>query len=67
MRREAREDGTPWSAIARHTLGLHHGQRGARLWRQVWSAHKLKAMPPEQVGAMARAHLAREAVGGGLY
>ncbi|MDR0275982.1 MAG: tRNA dihydrouridine(20/20a) synthase DusA [Burkholderiaceae bacterium] len=57
MQREAQEDGTPWPAIARHILGLHHGQRGARLWRQVWSDHKLKALPPDQVGAMARAHL----------
>ena len=57
MRREAVEDGTPWSAIARHMLGLHHGRRGARLWRQVWSDHKLKHLPPEQVHALARAHL----------
>jgi tRNA-dihydrouridine synthase A len=54
MQREAVEDGTPWSAIARHMLGLHHGQRSARLWRQVWSDHKLKALPPEQVWALAR-------------
>jgi len=57
MRREAVEDGTPWSAIARHMLGLHHGRRGARLWRQVWSDHKLKPLLPEQVHALARAHL----------
>ncbi|MFT3777561.1 MAG: tRNA dihydrouridine(20/20a) synthase DusA [Ottowia sp.] len=57
MQREAVEDGTPWSAIARHMLGLHHGRRGARLWRQVWSDHKLKSLPPEQVWARARAHL----------
>jgi tRNA-dihydrouridine synthase A len=57
MQREAVEDGTPWSAIARHMLGLHHGQRGARLWRQVWSDHKLKALSPEQVWALARVHL----------
>jgi tRNA-dihydrouridine synthase A len=56
MQREAVEDGTPWSAIARHMLGLHHGQRGARLWRQVWSDHKLKALPPQQVWALARGH-----------
>jgi tRNA-dihydrouridine synthase A len=58
MQREAQEDGTPWSAIARHMLGLHHGQRGARLWRQVWSDHKLKTLPPQQVWALARGHLA---------
>jgi tRNA-dihydrouridine synthase A len=57
MQREAREDGTPWSAIARHMLGLHHGRRGARPWRQVWSDHRLKSLPSEQVGALARAHL----------
>ncbi len=57
MRREAVEDGTPWSAIARHMLGLHHGRRGARLWRQVWSDHRLKPLPPEQVHALACAHL----------
>lgn len=58
MQREALEDGTPWSAIARHMLGLHHGRRGARLWRQVWSDHKRKPLPPETVWAQARAHLA---------
>jgi len=57
MKREAIEDGTPWSAIARHMLGLHHGRRGARLWRQVWSDHKLKSRPPEEVWALARLHL----------
>jgi tRNA-dihydrouridine synthase A len=60
MQREAVEDGTPWSAIARHMLGLHHGQRGARLWRQVWSDHKLKALPPEQVWARAARVLAAQ-------
>ena len=55
MEREAVEDGTPWYAIARHMLGLRHGQRGARRWRQVWSNHKLKPLPPREVWAMARA------------
>lgn len=54
MEREAREDGTPWYPIARHMLGLRHGQRGARVWRQVWSNHKLKPLPPRTVAAMAR-------------
>ncbi len=54
MEREAVEDGTPWYAIARHMLGLHHGQRGARLWRQVWSNHKLKPLAPRDVWAMAQ-------------
>ncbi|MFV0679287.1 tRNA dihydrouridine(20/20a) synthase DusA [Ottowia sp.] len=57
MEREALEDGTPWSAIARHMLGLHHGRRGARLWRQVWSDHRLKPLPPRQVWAQASAHV----------
>ena len=57
MQREALEDGTPWSAIARHMLGLHHGRRGARLWRQVWSDHKLKSLPPKGVWARASAHV----------
>ncbi len=55
MEREAAEDGTPWYAIARHMLGLRHGQRGARRWRQVWSNHKLKPLPPRDVWAMAQA------------
>ena len=62
MQREALEDGTPWPAIARHMLGLHHGRRGARLWRQVWSDHKLKALPAAQVAARALAGLRDEAV-----
>jgi tRNA-dihydrouridine synthase A len=57
MQREAQADRTPWYAIARHMLGLRHGQRGARLWRQVWSDHRLKALPPDQVWAKARACL----------
>ncbi|MEZ5642173.1 MAG: tRNA dihydrouridine(20/20a) synthase DusA [Burkholderiaceae bacterium] len=60
MQRELAEDGTPWSAIARHMLGLHHGRRGARLWRQVWSDHKLKGRPAQEVAALARAQLALE-------
>ena len=62
MQRELVEDGTPWSAIARHMLGLHHGRRGARLWRQVWSDHKLKTLPAAEVAALARAHLASAAM-----
>ena len=51
------DDGTPWPAIARHVLGLHHGRRGARLWRQVWSDHKLKHLPAAEVATLARAQL----------
>jgi len=51
--------GTPWSAIARHMLGLRHGLPGSRRWRQVWSDHKLKGLPPHEV--MALAHQADKA------
>jgi len=61
MERAFAEDGCPWYAIARHMLGLHHGQRGGRLWRQVWSDHKLKPLPPREVWALARAALLRGA------
>ena len=53
MAREAAAHGTPWSAIARHMLGLRHGLPGARRWRQVWSDHKLKGMHPRDVMALA--------------
>jgi tRNA-dihydrouridine synthase A len=49
--------GTPWSHISRHALGLWNGQAGARRWRQVWSDHRLKALPAREVAA--RAHQAR--------
>jgi len=62
MEREAREDATPWYPIARHMLGLRHGQRGARLWRQVWSNHKLKPLPPHEVAALARHALLTESL-----
>ena len=37
-------------------LGLRHGLRGARAWRQVWSDHRLKPLPPEAVWQRARQH-----------
>ncbi len=49
MEREALAHGTAWSAIARHMLGLRHGQPGARRWRQVWSDHKLRDVLPREV------------------
>ena len=55
MTREAAEHGTPWPSIARHMLGLRHGLPGARRWRQVWSDHKLKALPAHEVMALAHA------------
>jgi tRNA-dihydrouridine synthase A len=53
MREQAALFGTPWQSIARHMLGLRHGLPGARRWRQVWSDHQLKTLPPEQVMALA--------------
>ena len=61
MERAYAEDGCPWYAIARHMLGLYHGERGGRLWRQVWSNHKLKPLPPHEVLAIAREVLQRGA------
>ncbi|KJS76856.1 MAG: tRNA-dihydrouridine synthase A [Comamonadaceae bacterium BICA1-1] len=49
MEREAVQEGTPWYAVARHMLGLRHGQSGARRWRQVWSDHRLKDLPAREV------------------
>ena len=53
MAREFLTHGTPWSAIARHMLGLRHGLPGSRRWRQVWSDHKLKGLHPHEVMALA--------------
>ena len=53
MAREKQAHGTPWSAIARHMLGLRNGLPGARRWRQVWSDHKLKGVHPRDVMALA--------------
>jgi tRNA-dihydrouridine synthase A len=53
MARQAATHGTPWSSIARHMLGLRHGLAGARRWRQVWSDHRLKDLPPAEVMALA--------------
>ena len=54
MAREHAARGTPWSAVARHMLGLYNGQPGARRWRQVWSDHRLKALPAAEVMQRAR-------------
>lgn len=54
MEREAAERGTPWYNIARHMLGLYNGLPGARRWRQVWSDHRLKQLPAQEVMGMAR-------------
>jgi tRNA-dihydrouridine synthase A len=55
MEREHEKRGTPWHSVARHMMGLYNGLPGARKWRQVWSDHKLKALPAREV--MRRAHL----------
>ena len=47
--------GVPWSRASRHMLGLRNGLSGARRWRQVWSDHRLKTLPPRQVLALATA------------
>lgn len=60
MARESAANGTSFSAIARHMLGLRHGLPGARRWRQVWSDHKLKNLHPHQV--MELAHGADQAL-----
>ena len=45
----------PWSHIARHMMGLWLGTPGARRWRQVWSDHRLKDLPPHAVAQRASA------------
>lgn len=57
MVREHAAHGTPWSAIARHMLGLRHGLPGSRRWRQIWSDHRLKALSPHDVMALAHGAL----------
>ena len=53
MAHEFKTHGTPHSAIARHMLGLRHGLPGSRRWRQVWSDHRLKGLPPQKIMALA--------------
>ena len=50
--------GTPWPTAARHAMGLWNSVPGARRWRQVWSDHRLKALSPTEVHALACAALA---------
>jgi len=51
-----------WYSVARHILGLRHGLPGARLWRQVWSDHRLKDRPVMDVYRLAQAALQRHAL-----
>ncbi|WKB53036.1 tRNA dihydrouridine(20/20a) synthase DusA [Eleftheria terrae] len=54
--------GVPWAHVMRHVLGLYNGLPGARRWRQVWSDHRLKGLPPAEVSRRAlAARLGREA------
>ena len=53
--------GEPWSHVSRHMLGLRNGLPGARRWRQVWSDHKLKTLPPHEVMALAHEPAAQAA------
>jgi tRNA-dihydrouridine synthase A len=53
MLRQQTLQGTAWPTISRHMLGLRNGLPGARRWRQVWSDHKLKVLPADQVMALA--------------
>ncbi len=62
MAAQQRDHGLPWAHAACHMLGLWTGCRGARLWRQVWSDHRLKPLPVQEVAALARA--ARQRGGG---
>lgn len=62
MQREAQTHQTPWSHIARHMLGLRNGTPGARKWRQVWSNHHFKHLPPEAVWQQAQAALAQHSL-----
>jgi tRNA-dihydrouridine synthase A len=60
MECQADAHGTPWTSIARHMMGLYLGRPGARRWRQVWSDHRLRALPPTEVSARARQALEAE-------
>ena len=42
-----------WPQVIRHILGLYHGLKGARRWRQVWSDHTLKHRQPSEVMRLA--------------
>ena len=48
-------EGKSWTQAMRHALGLWNGTPGARRWRQVWSDHKLKSLPPAELAALATA------------
>ena len=45
MERRAAHDGTPWTRSRATCSACGNGQPGARRWRQVWSDHRLSALP----------------------
>lgn len=49
MQRKLAENSLPWNSVAKHMLGLRHGQHGSRKWRQVWSDSHLKSLSPSEV------------------
>jgi tRNA-dihydrouridine synthase A len=57
MECQHRDHGTAWHSIARHMMGLYNGLPGARRWRQAWSDHRLKSLPPRHVMALAHQEL----------
>ncbi len=57
MARRKTQFDTAWHSISRHMLGLRHGEKGSRLWRQVWSDHKLKGESAHEVSAQAQQRL----------
>lgn len=61
MSREQTCEGTGWPSMARHTLGLYKGVPGARLWRQVWSDHRLRSRPVREVAVQATSALSAPA------
>jgi tRNA-dihydrouridine synthase A len=57
MARRKEKFDTAWHSVARHMLGLRHGQAGSRGWRQVWSDHRLRDEPAQAVSALAQEKL----------
>jgi tRNA-dihydrouridine synthase A len=41
-------------------MGLRLGEPGARRWRQVWSDHRLRELPPSEVMRRARDAMAND-------
>ena len=60
MEQEQKLNNVHWSSVARHMLGLYHAQPGGKRWRRVWSDHKLKNRPPQEVSDLAQKALMKE-------